>query len=101
VFDLVSLLRVLRPDVTEAPALALTLAPRRPLPEQPVIGLIANGKPLAKELLAVLAGEMAAQLGRRVEPAWLEKPSAAYQISAEEADVMAVRAHIVISGLGD
>ena len=31
----------------------------------------------------------------------LAKPSAAYVISAEQADVMAVRAHVVISGLGD
>jgi ethanolamine utilization microcompartment shell protein EutL len=95
------MIRVLRPDVTEAPAAALELPIRRALPEQPVIGLIANGKPLAKELLAILAGEIAANLGRRVELAWLEKPSAAYQISAEEADVMAVRAHIIITGLGD
>jgi hypothetical protein len=95
------MIRVLRPDVTEAPAPALELALRQALPERPVIGLIANGKPLAKELLAILAGEIAANLGRRVELAWLEKPSAAYQISAEEADVMAVRAHIVITGLGD
>jgi hypothetical protein len=95
------MIRVLRPDVTEAPAPALEPAPRQALPEDPVIGLIANGKPLAKELLGILAGEIAANLGRRVETAWLEKPSAAYQISAEEADVMAVRAHIVITGLGD
>ena len=29
------------------------------------------------------------------------KPSAAYVISAAQADVMAVRAHVVITGLGD
>jgi len=31
----------------------------------------------------------------------LVKPSAAYVITAEQADVMAVRAHMIISGLGD
>ena len=52
------LIRVLRPDVTPAPPPAIRLAPRRELPEQPVIGLIANGKPLAKELLEILAREI-------------------------------------------
>ena len=94
-------IRVLRPDVPDAPPAAVSPAPRRELPERPVIGLIANGKPLAKELLAVLADEIALRLGRRVGLEWLEKPAASYQISAEEAKVMAVRAHIVISGLGD
>ena len=31
----------------------------------------------------------------------LEKPSAAYQIEAAEADALAVRSHLVITGLGD
>ena len=95
------LIRVLRPDVADSPATALTLARRESLPEHPVIGLIANGKPLAKELLAVLAEEIAERLRTPVELAWLEKPAASYVISAEEANVMAVRAHVVISGLGD
>jgi hypothetical protein len=92
---------VLRPD-EPAPAVAsVELAPRDPLPERPVIGLISNGKPLAKELLDALAGEMSVRLGRDVDIERLAKPSAAYVISAEEADVMAARAHVIISGLGD
>jgi hypothetical protein len=92
---------VLRPD-EPAPAVAsVPLAPRRELPGKPVIGVISNGKPLAKELLDALVAEIAAKLNRDVDVERLAKPSAAYVISAEQADVMAVRAHVVISGLGD
>jgi hypothetical protein len=96
-----SLIQVYRPDVPEPPAPQFALAPRRELPEAPVIGLIPNGKPLAKELLGVLARELSAALGRPCTLTWLEKPAASAVISAEEATAMAVRAHIVISGLGD
>ena len=91
------MIRVLRPDVTDSPPAAVALAPRRELPERPVIGLIPNGKPLARELLEILAHE----IHPRCEIEWLQKPAASAVISAEEAKVMAVRAHIVISGLGD
>jgi hypothetical protein len=96
-----TLIQVLRPDVTEPPKPAMTRAPRRALPATATIGLVPNGKPLARELLAVLADEIAQRLERRLELVWLEKPSASAQISAEEAGAMAVRAHIVITGLGD
>jgi hypothetical protein len=94
-------IRVLRPDVDEPARAAFEPAPRRALPDEPVIGLIANGKPLAKELLGVLADELGARAGRRFAVELLEKPSAAYQISAEEAGAFAVRSHLVITGLGD
>src|SRR3954465_13690069 len=92
---------VLRPDVPAPAVASVALAPREPLPDRPVIGVISNGKPLAKELLDALVSELEARLGRDVDVEHLAKPSAAYVISAEEADVMAVRAHVVISGLGD
>jgi hypothetical protein len=92
---------ILRPDEPKPPAATVQLAARRPLPDRPVIGLIANGKPLAKELLDALAAEIGASLGREVDIERLAKPSAASVISAEEANVMAVRAHVVISGVGD
>jgi hypothetical protein len=95
------LIEILRPDEPDPVAASLELAPREPLPERPVIGLVANGKPLAKEILVALAHEIGRHLGREVELELLEKPSAAYQITAEQANVMAVRAHVVISGLGD
>jgi hypothetical protein len=92
---------VLRPDEPAPPVASVELAPRTALPERPVIGVISNGKPLAKELLDALVLELQERIGREVEVERLAKPSAAYVISAEEADVMAVRAHLVISGLGD
>src|ERR687890_374126 len=92
---------VLRPDEPEPAAKALELAPRRTLPERPVVGLVANGKPMAKELLAVFAEELGRRAGRELELVWLEKPAASYQINAEEADALAVRSHLVITGLGD
>lgn len=92
---------ILRPDEPERASESLELAPRAELPPRPVVGLIANGKPLAREILEALAEEIGRHAGRTVELELLEKPSAAYQISAEQARVMAVRAHVVISGLGD
>lgn len=92
---------VLRPDEPAPQVASVALAARRALPERPVIGVISNGKPLAKELLDALVAELGVRLGRQIDVERLAKPSAAYVISAEEADVMAVRAHVVISGLGD
>ena len=92
---------VLRPDEPAPPTASVALAPRRELPERPVIGVISNGKPLAKELLDALVAEFALKLGREVDVERQANPSAAYVISAEEADVMAVRAHVINSGLGD
>jgi hypothetical protein len=92
---------VLRPDSTPPPPAAFELAPRRELPERPVVGLVANGKPLAKELLQVLAEELGKRLGREVETVLLSKPSAAYPITDDEATQLAARCHLVIAGLGD
>jgi hypothetical protein len=92
---------VLRPDEPPPAVASVTLAERRPPTEKPVIGIIPNGKPLSKELLDALVAEIAKRLDRQVEVVTLAKPSAALVISAEQANVMAVRAHMVISGLGD
>jgi hypothetical protein len=92
---------VLRPDTPDAPRPQLELAPRGLLPPQPVIGLIANGKPLARELLEVLADELRQPLHRDITVQLIEKPNAAYPITAVQADGMAARAHFVITGVGD
>jgi hypothetical protein len=92
---------VLRPDASAPPPAAVKLAPRGELPERTVVGLIANGKPLAKELLTVLAQELGKRLDREVEIVLLAKPSAAYPIVDDEAAQMAARCHLVIAGLGD
>lgn len=90
---------VLRPDEPAPPPQTVQLAPRRPL-SRPVIGLVDNGKPRARELLELLAAELHARLGGG-EVALLRKPSAAYTIAPEQARDMAARAHVVVTGVGD
>ncbi len=92
---------VLRPDIADSPRRDLQLARRGDLPQRPVIGLIANGKPLARELLQALGEELRRRLHRDVELELLCKPSAAYPITGVQADGMAARAHMVITGVGD
>ena len=96
-----SRITVLRPDVVDPPRAALTLAPRSDPPEQVVIGLIANGKPLADELLQALSEELRKRLRRQVSTEVIRKPSAGSPITAVQADGMAARAHFVITGVGD
>jgi hypothetical protein len=92
---------VLRPDVAAPSPSSFRAAPRGDLPERIVIGLIANGKPFAKELLELLAAALRTRLDREAEVELIAKPSAAYSISDDEAMQLAARAHVVISGLGD
>jgi hypothetical protein len=96
-----TMITVLRPDTDAPPPAAVELAPRRELPERPVVGLVANGKPLSRELLTVLAEELGARIGRDLELQVLAKPSAAYPITDDEATMLAARSHLVITGLGD
>jgi hypothetical protein len=91
---------VLRPDLPTPPPEPMALAPRIPLPDHPVIGLIDNGKPHARELLELLAEELQARVGAG-EVVLLRKPSAAYPITVEQAADMSARAHLVITGVGD
>ena len=92
---------VLRPDVLEVPRRSLVLARRGDLPKRPAVGLIANGKPLAQELLTALAAELQTRLHRDIDVDLLRKPSAAYPITTAQADGMAARAHVGITGVGD
>lgn len=92
---------VIRPDLQDVPRDALELAARIQLSGRPTIGLIANGKPLARELLEALGAEVSRSLGLKVDTHLLRKPNAAHPITAAEADGMAARAHIVITGVGD
>jgi hypothetical protein len=96
-----SRITVLRPDTDPPPAAKIALAPRGELPRRPVVGLVANGKPLARELLTVLGRELGARLGRDLELELFSKPSAAYPITDGEAKLLAARSHLVITGLGD
>ena len=92
---------VLRPDTDAPPAASVELAPRAELPARPVVGLVANGKPLSRELLTALAEEIGTRLARELELELLSKPSAAYPITDDEATMLAARSHLVITGLGD
>jgi hypothetical protein len=96
-----SQITVLRPTVDEPQASPFVLAQRNELPRRPVIGLVANGKPLATELLDVLVDELRARIRREVLIERIAKPSAGLTMHAGEADSMAARAHMIITGVGD
>lgn len=96
-----SRITIVRPDGEPPEIASVTLAPRVPLPDQPVIGLIANGKPLASEMLHALVAELEARTSKRFEIELINKPSAGHSIELGEAQRMAARCHVVVSGLGD
>lgn len=91
---------VLRPDQPEAPPGPRRLAERGRLPERPVLALVDNGKPRARDLLELMAAELRECLPS-LETTLLRKPSAAYPLSSEEATALAARAHLVLTGVGD
>lgn len=91
---------VIRPVVaTQAPATVL-LAKRGGLPGQPVIGLVDNRKPHARELLELLAQELSGRIGSS-EVVLVQKGGAGHPLTPEQASDMAARAHLVITGVGD
>jgi hypothetical protein len=95
-----ALVTVMRPDVQEAEAPALSLAPPPPADRPLVLTLIDNGKPKARELLQAIASE----LGALVPLASVEivrKEAAAKLLPEAEATAIAERSDIVLAGLGD
>jgi len=95
-----SQITVLRPvDATEAPA-TITLAERRVLPARPVIGLVDNRKPHARQLLELLAEELRGRIGG-ADVVLVQKQGAGHPLEPEQAADMAARAHLVITGVGD
>jgi len=95
-----SRITVLRPvDATPPPA-TVALAPRGKLPQRPVIGLVDNRKPHARELLELLAEELRLRFGD-AEVVLVRKPGAGHPLEPEQASDMAARAHMVITGVGD
>lgn len=91
---------VIRPVVATEPPATVVLARRGDLPEQPVIGLVDNRKPHARELLELLAQELRGRIGS-VEVVLVQKGSAGHPMTPEQASDMAARAHLVITGVGD
>ena len=95
-----SKITVIRPVDTTAPTTTVELAPRGALPAHPVIGLVDNRKPHARELLELLAEELRGRLGGG-EVVLVRKPGAGHPLEPEQASDMAARAHMVITGVGD
>ncbi|MEC7924293.1 MAG: hypothetical protein VYB80_03650 [Actinomycetota bacterium] len=91
---------VLNPEYeTEGPSEVLMAIRSTPV-EPVVITVIENSKPHAKELLTYVAEG----LRERLPVAEIEvhsKSSASKPIDADEAEMLAARTHLVISGLGD
>lgn len=91
---------VLTPDF-ESPVADEVHMAIRSIPTEPVvITVLENSKPLAKELLQHLA----ARLGQRLPVAEIvthSKATAGKPIDADEAEMLAARSHLVITGLGD
>jgi hypothetical protein len=97
-----STITVLAPvdDADEPAPQTLSPAPRKRLPEGARITLISNGKPKARELLELVAEELRAwiPLGDVVHFA---KPGASAPITPDEAEAIAGRSDLVMTGLGD
>lgn len=95
-----TVIRVHRPDMADAAADALELAPRVPLPTDARLLVVDNGKPNAKALLSHIGQRLRDLLGvAHVEVH--TKPSAGAPLDADVTRMLAARSHLVISGLGD
>jgi hypothetical protein len=91
---------VLNPEY-EAKGPDEVLMATRSTPVEPVIiTVIDNSKPHAKELLTYVAEGLRERLPV-AEIVVHSKSSAGKPIDADEAEMLAARAHLVISGLGD
>ena len=69
-------------------------------PRRPVIGIVDNRKPHAREILELLADELGSG-SATAEVVLLQKKGAGNPMPPEMASDMAARAHLVITGVGD
>ena len=91
---------VLNPEYEEVDLLHVSMASRGYLSEPVTVAVIENSKPHAKELLTNVAEGLREYLP--VEEIIIHsKSSAGKPIDADEAEMLAARAHLIISGLGD
>lgn len=85
----------------EEPVVEPAVLAERAVPTAPVtITIVENAKPNARQLL----GHIADELRSRVPVADVvthSKPMASKPIDADDAEMLAARSHMVISGLGD
>ena len=91
---------ILKPDYEEAAPDTVVMAARR-MPTEPVtVTVIENAKPNAKALLSYVAEGLRERLP--IADVVVHSKSAAGQpIDADDAEMLAARSHLVISGLGD
>lgn len=88
------------PVAPEPEAGTIGPAPRGGLPDTPVLVLVENGKPRARDLLRFIAEELRSSFPNLVVDV-VSKASAGIPLEADEAKVIAARSHLVITGVGD
>ncbi|HEY1133822.1 MAG TPA: UGSC family (seleno)protein [Nocardioides sp.] len=94
-------IRVHRPTPVVPDPIPVDVAARGAAGERPLrIGLVDNGKPKARELLVLLAEELAARVPV-ASTHLVSKPSAASPLDDAEADALAAASDVVVTGLGD
>lgn len=91
---------VLSPVYEEAQVDEVAMAPRQMPAEPVVIGVIDNAKNNAKELLTYLAEGLRDRLPV-ADIVVHSKSAAGKPIDADDAEMLAARSHLIISGLGD
>ncbi len=91
---------VLSPVYEEASVDEVKMAPRTVLGEPVVIGVIENAKANAKELLTYVAEGLRDRLPV-ADVVVHSKSAAGKPIDADDAEMLAARSHLIISGLGD
>ena len=93
-------IRVHRPDVERPEVEPLALASRGVLPAAARLTLVDNGKPNARGLLEAIGNRVAERIPLEAVDVHT-KPSAGAPLDADVTRMLAVRSHLVISGLGD
>ncbi|MCY3577476.1 MAG: hypothetical protein OXH53_09205 [bacterium] len=91
---------VLSPVYEEAQVEQVAMAPRRMPAEPVVIGVIDNAKNNAKELLTYVAEGLRGRLPV-ADIVVHSKSAAGKPIDSDDAEMLAARSHLIISGLGD
>lgn len=93
-------IRVYRPDLPEPEVAPLALAPRGGRREDLRLLIVDNAKPRGRALMTRMAERVAGRLGV-TDVDVHTKPSAGAPLDADVTRMLAVRSHLVISGLGD
>ena len=91
---------VLSPEYEQAHVDEVAMAPRFTPDEPVVIGVIDNAKANAKELLTYVADGLRDRLPV-ADVVVHSKSAAGKPIDADDAEMLAARSHLIISGLGD